>query len=223
MAQSKDLVMSDALESTQKPTVARSSGFQLPDWAPLAVLGVLVTFGLLGGMGVLPITLKSELAKAPPNAEPDAEPARRPSDVPGGGPRVQLKERHTGSKPPAAAAAPAAAPADAGVEATISVAHLVVAHHESTLGKAKNVTRTREEARKRAEEALARARKGEDFGKLVAEYSDEANAATRRGKFSGFRRTDAIAPFGDTAYALKPAEVSNVIETKLGFHVIRRD
>ena len=150
-------------------------------------------------------------------------PAEAPAKDTNKGPRVTLKPRERGAKAPDPPPASLAVPAASGAEATIAVAHLVVAFKESALGSALKLQRTKEEARKRIEEALARARKGEDFSKLVAEYSDEKDAATRLGKFKGFRRTDAIPPFGDTAFALKPGQVSEVIETKLGFHVIRRD
>jgi hypothetical protein len=219
MTQTKDFTMTDDADPKREVSGAVASRFELPDWAPPAVVGALVTFGLLGGLGIIPVTLPSGLRQSAGSPSPVEEPAK--DEGSSKGPRVTLKERQAGNNAPAPAAAPS--PAGSGAEATISVAHLVVAHNASLIGQAKSTQRTRDEARKRAEEALARARKGEDFGKLVAEYSDEANAATRLGKFKGFRRTDAIQPFGDTAYALKPGEISDVIETKLGFHVIRRD
>jgi PPIC-type peptidyl-prolyl cis-trans isomerase-like protein len=223
MTQTKDLTMTDHVELTREGRAASASPFEVPDWAPLSVLGALVSFGLLGGLGVIPIQLPGLTAN--PSRSDAAAAAEAPAKDAGKGPRVTLKPGQRGTKPPVQPPAPLAAPsaAEAGADGTISVAHLVVSHAESALGKAMKIQRTRDEARKRAGEALVRARKGEDFSKLVVEYSDEKNAATRFGKFTGFRRTDAIAPFGDTAFALKPGQISDVIETKLGFHVIRRD
>jgi parvulin-like peptidyl-prolyl isomerase len=99
---------------------------------------------------------------------------------------------------------------------------LVVSHKDSPLGKHHKIARTKEEAKRRAEAALARAKRGEDFAKLVAEFSDEPGAAERQGKFGRFRYKDAIKPFADAAFALKAGELSGVVETGFGYHVIRR-
>jgi parvulin-like peptidyl-prolyl isomerase len=102
------------------------------------------------------------------------------------------------------------------------VLHLVVSHAGTQLGKHHNITRTAAEARKRAEEAHARALKGEDFTALIAEYTDEPKASGRNGRIGPFRRKHAIQPFSDVAFELEVGEISAVTETELGVHVIKR-
>jgi parvulin-like peptidyl-prolyl isomerase len=102
------------------------------------------------------------------------------------------------------------------------VSHIVVTHKDTAMGQRLRITRTREEAKRRAGEALARARKGEDFKKLVAEYSDEPGSAARSGSAGRFGRKHAIAGFSEAAFALKVGGISDVVESALGYHVILR-
>lgn len=103
----------------------------------------------------------------------------------------------------------------------VTVSHLVVTYKDTLLGQHQHVTRTREQARQRALEALARARKGEDFAKLVAEYSDEPGAAARKGAVGRMARKFAVKGF-EKAFDLKVGEISDLVETQFGFHVIWR-
>jgi len=103
----------------------------------------------------------------------------------------------------------------------IAAAHLLVMHKDSK-GAPKAITRTREEAKARAEEALERIRKGEDFATIVEEYTDEPGGAARRGDLGRFMRGTMVKPFSDAAFALDVGEVSEVVETPFGFHVIKR-
>jgi parvulin-like peptidyl-prolyl isomerase len=84
------------------------------------------------------------------------------------------------------------------------------------------ITRTKEEAKKRAEGILAKARKGEDFAKLADGNSDDPSAKMNHGSLGKFTRTQMVKPFADAAFALKPGEVSPLVETPFGFHVIKR-
>jgi NIMA-interacting peptidyl-prolyl cis-trans isomerase 1 len=84
------------------------------------------------------------------------------------------------------------------------------------------VTRTREQACLRAEEALARLKGGMPFGEAVRTYSEESGAASREGSIGTIDRTDVAAPFADAAFELEAGEVSEVVETPFGFHVILR-
>src|SRR5690606_9088551 len=92
----------------------------------------------------------------------------------------------------------------------IAAAHLLVMHKDSR-GASKAITRTREEAKARAEEALARIRAGEDFGAIVEEYTDEPGGAERRGELGRFTRGMMVKPFADAAFALEVGEVSEVV------------
>jgi parvulin-like peptidyl-prolyl isomerase len=57
---------------------------------------------------------------------------------------------------------------------------------------------------------------------MVKEYTDEPGGAERGGDLGVFDRGLMVKPFADAAFALKVGEVSEVVETKYGFHVIKR-
>jgi NIMA-interacting peptidyl-prolyl cis-trans isomerase 1 len=104
----------------------------------------------------------------------------------------------------------------------VTAQHLLVAY-KGARSVAKSITRTKADAKKRAEEALAKARKGDDFTALVKTYSDEPGAADRLGSLGKFKRDAMVKPFSDAAFALKVGDVSDVVETEFGFHVIKRN
>jgi parvulin-like peptidyl-prolyl isomerase len=76
-------------------------------------------------------------------------------------------------------------------------------------------------ARQKAEDLLKRARAGEDFAALAKEYSDDPGSKTQGGDLGWFGRGQMIKEFEDTAFSLKDNEISNVVETKYGFHIIK--
>jgi peptidyl-prolyl cis-trans isomerase NIMA-interacting 1 len=85
-----------------------------------------------------------------------------------------------------------------------------------------SIVRTREQARAVAEEVLRRARTGEDMGRLAVEYSDEPGGSLRGGSLGVFGHGQMVRAFEDAAFALKVGEVSEVVESGFGFHVIQR-
>ncbi|MCC7429214.1 peptidylprolyl isomerase [bacterium] len=83
-----------------------------------------------------------------------------------------------------------------------------------------NFEKKREEAFQRAKEIAARARKGEDFNKLAKDFSEE-QAGEPIGYLKWFPRGKMLRKFEGVVFALNIGEISEPIETQLGFHVVK--
>lgn len=104
---------------------------------------------------------------------------------------------------------------------TIRVEHILVTHALSD-GLEHEGMRTEQEALQRALDILFRAKKGEDFEKLAQEMSDDKMTASRGGRLPPLSRGQAVPEFEDVAFGLKKGEISPVVKTPFGFHVIKR-
>ena len=82
-------------------------------------------------------------------------------------------------------------------------------------------TLTKEEARKKTQELLDRARKGEDFAKLANENTDDPGSKGKGGEYDFFGHGKMVPEFEKAAFALKPGEISDLVETEFGFHIIK--
>jgi parvulin-like peptidyl-prolyl isomerase len=76
--------------------------------------------------------------------------------------------------------------------------------------------------RQKAEDVLKRARAGEDFDKLAKENSDEPGAKQSGGDLGWFGRGRMVKVFADAAFALKDNEISDIVESQYGYHIIQR-
>lgn len=103
----------------------------------------------------------------------------------------------------------------------VGARHILVMHVQSK-SKPDTVTRSRDEARARAQQALVKIRGGADFDQMVKEYTDEPGGAERSGDLGVFDRAQMVKGFSDAAFSLKVGEVSEVVETPFGFHIIKR-
>lgn len=77
-------------------------------------------------------------------------------------------------------------------------------------------------ARKKAEEVLAQVRKAPaDFAKLARQYSDDPGSKDRGGDLDFFGRGAMVKPFDEAVFAMKQGEVSGIVQTDFGFHIIQ--
>jgi hypothetical protein len=124
----------------------------------------------------------------------------------------------------AATTAPAASTSSASAKAppkTIVARHVLVQWMGCKRADT-NIVRTKEQARAVAEDVLRRLKAGVDFARVVHDFSDEPNAGQRGGSLPPFGRGMMDKAFEDAAFSLAPGELSGVVESEFGFHVIQR-
>jgi NIMA-interacting peptidyl-prolyl cis-trans isomerase 1 len=136
----------------------------------------------------------------------------------------------TPSARPAAAAPAAASPArSAAAEqqqervepAEVAAQHVLVSYRGAKRASSE-VTRTKSQAKARAAEVLAKAKQGDDFSELAQQYSD-CPSKNNRGNLGKFKRETMDPKFSAAAFELEVGQVSEVVETPFGFHIIKRN
>ncbi|OAA58035.1 peptidyl-prolyl cis trans isomerase [Niveomyces insectorum RCEF 264] len=107
----------------------------------------------------------------------------------------------------------------------IRAAHLLVKHRESRRPmswREANITRSKEDARAIITGYEDRIRRGEiSLGELALTESD-CSSARKRGDLGYFGKGDMQKEFEESAFGLKPGEISGVVETASGLHLIER-
>jgi peptidyl-prolyl cis-trans isomerase D len=80
----------------------------------------------------------------------------------------------------------------------------------------------REKAKAKAEALLAEVRKNPtSFAEIAKKNSDDEGSAAKGGDLDFFGRGAMVKPFEDTAFSLKPGEISGVVESDFGYHIIQ--
>jgi peptidyl-prolyl cis-trans isomerase D len=80
----------------------------------------------------------------------------------------------------------------------------------------------REKARAKAETLLAEVRKSpQSFAEIAKKNSDDEGSASKGGDLDFFGRGAMVKPFEDAAFGLKPGEISGIVESDFGYHIIQ--
>jgi peptidyl-prolyl cis-trans isomerase C len=106
-------------------------------------------------------------------------------------------------------------PQDFGPTPEVHARHLLVRADETAPDSVKA------EARRKTEEALTRAKAGESFETLAKEYSQDPGSAEQGGDLGWFGPGRMVAPFDSASFALEPGQLSGVVQTQFGYHVIK--
>jgi len=80
--------------------------------------------------------------------------------------------------------------------------------------------KTRAAAKKRAEQALARIKAGEDFAKVAKQMSEDSTAG-KGGELGWFRKGTMVPAFDAAVFSMQKGAVSDIVATRFGFHVIQ--
>ncbi|MEQ1869762.1 MAG: peptidyl-prolyl cis-trans isomerase [Vicinamibacterales bacterium] len=73
-----------------------------------------------------------------------------------------------------------------------------------------------------AEDVLKQAKvPGADFGALAKKYSDDASNASKGGDLDFFARGQMVPEFDNAAFALQPGQISELVKTDFGYHIIK--
>jgi len=139
------------------------------------------------------------------------------------GTEAQMGAASPGASPSQPAGDPSA-PAGAigeGEPGELNAAHILIMHTGSQRVPAE-ITRTKEEALALAQEIATKAKAdGADFAALATEHSDCPSSA-EGGNLGNFPPDKMVGPFSDAAMKLAIGEVSDIVESPFGYHIIRR-
>ena len=138
-------------------------------------------------------------------------------EAPAKAPATTVGPQSAGEECLAAASAPRSAGEDA--PESIEVSHILVRHRDLPRNRE---DRSREQACLRALQALEKLKAGSDFDSVVAEYSDEKGASDRGGSLGRVTPDELNPAFAAAAFELAVDELSYVVESKSGFHIILR-
>jgi len=79
----------------------------------------------------------------------------------------------------------------------------------------------KKQALAKAEDLLKQLKAGADFSELAKKNSDDSSNAPKGGDLDWFVRGAMVAEFDKAAFALKPGELSGIVTTEYGYHIIK--
>jgi peptidyl-prolyl cis-trans isomerase C len=102
---------------------------------------------------------------------------------------------------------------------SVRAAHILIStvNNETQQPVSAEVKKEKEQLAKKLKE---RAEKGEDFAKLAKEFSEDPGSKDKGGEYK-FSKGKMVPEFETAAFSLKTNQISDIVETRFGFHIIK--
>ncbi len=108
---------------------------------------------------------------------------------------------------------------DKEIPETVSAKHILIGWEGSDASP--DVTRTKEEALTFIKDLQTQLAAGGDFDALATEFSDDAGTKAEGGDLGSFEKGAMVPEFEEAAFALEVGQVSDIVETDFGYHLIQ--
>lgn len=79
----------------------------------------------------------------------------------------------------------------------------------------------KKKAKAKAEKILKEVKNGGDFAELAKKYSEDPGSAENGGSLGTFGKGQMVEPFEEAAFSMDPGEISDLVETDYGYHIIK--
>jgi peptidyl-prolyl cis-trans isomerase D len=107
-------------------------------------------------------------------------------------------------------------------EKKVRARHILIAYKGAERASGEAQKRSKEDAKKKAEQIAIQVKGGgADFAQAATRETDEVSGKTKGGDLGFFAHDDMAKEFADAAFKMKPSEISGVVESPFGFHIIK--
>ncbi|NRA63629.1 MAG: peptidylprolyl isomerase [Pseudobacteriovorax sp.] len=104
---------------------------------------------------------------------------------------------------------------------TVKVRHILIGHKDATRATGEAAKRSKEDAKALADKVLKEAKANPaKFVDLVKQYTDEPSGKVKGGDLGYIKKGDMVPAFEEAAFVLKKSQISGVVETNFGYHII---
>ncbi len=104
----------------------------------------------------------------------------------------------------------------------VEASHILISY-KGAMKAGDGVSRTKEESKKYAEEILEKVKEGgKEFSEYAKEFSDEPGAESSGGYLGYFEKIQMVPEFGEAAFRMEVGQISDIVETEFGYHIINK-
>ncbi len=96
---------------------------------------------------------------------------------------------------------------------TVDISHILI--------NVKAGDQSEQKAKEKVAGYLQEVKSGADFSELCRKYSEDPGSAARGGEIGFMERGDFVPEFEEVAFLLEPGQISDIVKTRFGFHIIQ--